>query len=147
MNGTVPVYFTKLHLKGNLTELPKVQAELEKLCPYLTWPELELWLMQVTLAVTEAVSNIIKHAYSGTDGTIECLITMNRHQLQVDLYDSGMSYDVDAARPVPSELDASDLPESGYGLPILCEVMDTVRYERLSTNQNHWHLTCRVPAP
>jgi anti-sigma regulatory factor (Ser/Thr protein kinase) len=42
-------------------------------------------------------------------------------------------------------LDAGDLPEHGYGLPLIRAVMDEVEYERREPGRNFWRLARRRP--
>lgn len=80
--------------------------------------------MHVVTAVSEAFNNIVLHGYAGRDdGIIEMNIRPRRNYISVELRDFGGSFDP-ARVPEP---DFARLPESGFGLFIIKELMD-VRY-------------------
>jgi serine phosphatase RsbU (regulator of sigma subunit)/anti-sigma regulatory factor (Ser/Thr protein kinase) len=100
-------------------------------------------LYQVKLAVHELCINIVQHAYQGADGVIEVAVTREAEELTVRIRDY-------AQRGLPTpfvvrEPDPLDLPEHGWGMPIVHKVMDTVSYERLADG-NHWSLKKRIDA-
>jgi anti-sigma regulatory factor (Ser/Thr protein kinase) len=63
---------------------------------------------------------------------------------------------MDSGRPFdPARLPATlpqyqswkDLPEGGYGLPLIRAVMHDLHYERRASSRNHWRLGRLLPAP
>jgi serine/threonine-protein kinase RsbW len=77
--------------------------------------------MHVVTAVSEAFNNIVLHSYAGReDGLIEMNIRTRRNYISVELRDFGESFDPER---VP-EPDFARLPESGFGLYIIKELMD-----------------------
>ena len=137
-------YLARLRWQSEASVLPEVEAELDRLRPYLpVVDDTGTWLMQVQLAVTEVVSNIIRHSYAQRTGGIHGLVALYPDRLQIELFDRGEAY---APREIPSlDFGPTKPPESGYGLPILHRVMDTVVYERLSDGHNHWRLARSLP--
>lgn len=80
----------------------------------------------VALAVSEAVSNIVRHAYEGrTDGRIEATLTVDNTALTLRLRDYGRKFDPDAYQT--PDLDTPT--EGGYGIFLMRTVMDEVQYE------------------
>lgn len=83
-------------------------------------------IAEIALAVSEAVSNIVLHAYAGrTDGRIEATLTVDDMALTLRLRDYGRKFD-------PSAYQSPDLDtpaEGGYGIFLMRTVMDEVRYE------------------
>ncbi|MBK7894900.1 MAG: ATP-binding protein [Anaerolineaceae bacterium] len=91
----------------------------------------------IELAVHEACTNIIEHAYSGLPGSIklEFMLRENPQQLVVNLFDNGRSFEYAASRT--PNLDEPQI--RGYGLFIIKNLMDTVDYCS-DANGNSWHL-------
>jgi serine/threonine-protein kinase RsbW len=91
----------------------------------------------VELAVYEACTNIVEHAYGKAGGRIEVTVTLASlpNRLIVDLVDFGVGFDL-AAIPDPD----LDVPKvHGYGLFLVRELMDEVIYHP-EAGQNHWRL-------
>jgi serine/threonine-protein kinase RsbW len=90
------------------------------------------------LAVQEACTNIIDHAYEGQDGgQIAVAIALDGppRRLTIDLYDNGQPFD--ASQTAAPSLDEPQV--HGYGLFLMRELTDSVHYERLK-DRNHWQL-------
>jgi len=87
-------------------------------------------IYEVQMAVDEACSNIIAHAYGGEGrGPIECTYHIDDDGLTVILRDYGCPFDpAQASEPV---LDCSleDREEGGLGLYFMQQMMDQVRFE------------------
>jgi anti-sigma regulatory factor (Ser/Thr protein kinase) len=97
----------------------------------------------VELAVSEICTNIIQHAYLVTSGEIRGSLTLLANGVQIDLYDDGTSFDP-AAIPAPST-QLPSLNEGGYGLHIVRQIMDSVRYQAHTPKGNHWCLIKYIP--
>jgi anti-sigma regulatory factor (Ser/Thr protein kinase) len=96
----------------------------------------------MTLAVDEAMANIIRHAYGGGfDGEIEVNCQVGDGRLEFTLLDQGECPDPErlAAHPL------DDVALSGRGTHIMRTVMDEVCYERVPGG-NQVRLTKRLPA-
>lgn len=80
----------------------------------------------VQLAVDEAAVNIIEHAYhDDPSGIVDVSASIQRDRLVIKLCDWGASFD---PADVP-EPDLSEPHEHGYGVYLIRELMDEVRYE------------------
>ena len=80
----------------------------------------------IALAVSEAVSNIVRHAYEGrADGRIEATLTTDDTALTLCLRDYGRKFDPDLYQSPDLDTPA----EGGYGIFLMRTVMDGVRYE------------------
>ena len=92
---------------------------------------------QVRLAVDEACSNIINHAYGGEGrGEIECSCQAEDDDLTVILRDQGEPFEPDS---VPSPDLSDDLEErtgGGLGLYFIRELMDEVDFDFASDTGN-----------
>jgi serine/threonine-protein kinase RsbW len=104
---------------------------------------------EVEVCIVEAVNNSIQHAYQGDpDRRVELEITLLPGQLIFDVWDSGTP--ADAARinadhrgAFEVQLDCvKDISESGRGLAIIQEVMDTFDYTP-GTERNRFRMTKR----
>ncbi len=90
-------------------------------------------VFHVEMAVDEACSNIIEHAYAQQAGDIEIVCECPATgQLEVVLRDSGQPFDP-ADVPPPNVnaalADLDDLNEGGLGLYFMRKLMDEVRFE------------------
>jgi serine/threonine-protein kinase RsbW len=71
------------------------------------------------LAVTEACTNVVRHAYDGDDGTIDVIVRPRGEVLEVTIADEGRGLG-----PSP------DTAGPGLGLPLIAALADDVRFER-----------------
>ncbi|MEA3408483.1 MAG: ATP-binding protein [Chloroflexota bacterium] len=88
---------------------------------------------KIHLAVDEAVSNVITHAYRNTtSGLVELIFEIWTEQLVIKIRDWGLSFD-------PSAIPEPDLQhprERGYGVYLIRKLMDNVMYEEGTENGN-----------
>lgn len=82
------------------------------------------------MAVDEACSNIIEHAYGGEGkGSIRCTCSVTDQELKVVLQDTGQSFDPSSV-PRPNLSDNIDEREAhGLGLYFIRQWMDEVFFE------------------
>jgi anti-sigma regulatory factor (Ser/Thr protein kinase) len=81
---------------------------------------------RIVLALDEACSNIIRHAYEGDpEGTISVTLTVTGTELRIELRDTGKR--VDAAKIAPRDL--KDVRPGGLGTHFINAAFDTVRYD------------------
>jgi serine/threonine-protein kinase RsbW len=77
-------------------------------------------LGDMKLALTEACTNSVQHAYDGSEGIVEILYELHADRLVVEVTDSGEGFEPgDAARQDPEEL-----AESGLGIAIIEALTD-----------------------
>jgi len=81
----------------------------------------------VALAVSEAVNNVVVHAYRDRDastepGRVHVAVTLERDDLVVAVSDEGTGM-----KP------RTDSPGAGLGLPIIATLADRVEVDRLAT--------------
>jgi len=104
--------------------LPVVRGAIAPLAAAIGWDEGEC--RAITLAVDEALTNVIRHAYgSRPDGLIELECRESADGLEITLLDNGEA--PDKANICAREL-GCDQP-GGLGTHIIREVMDSVSYE------------------
>jgi serine/threonine-protein kinase RsbW len=123
----------KLELRSNPEMLCVVRAGLGQLTEKLGLPEAEC--RAVVLAVDEALTNIIRHAYGGNAGRpieLSCRRIEKRHNgalreaLEIIVEDRGPKIDSEKLCGRPLE----DVKPGGLGLHLIRESMDTVEFRR-----------------
>ncbi|MGH2971640.1 MAG: ATP-binding protein [Gaiellaceae bacterium] len=78
------------------------------------------------LALTEAVSNSVRHAYEGEgEGQVEIRYELRADRMTVEVVDDGAGFDPDEA---PS-FDGDELSEGGLGIAIIRTIADDVQIE------------------
>ena len=81
----------------------------------------------ITLAVGEAVGNVIKHAYQGrTDQTFSLACRTRGGYLEIEIRDSGCPFDPNGAPDLPPD----ELRPGGRGLYLIKTIMDEIEYGR-----------------
>ena len=74
------------------------------------------------LALTEACTNSVRHAYAGGSGSVEILYELHADRLVVEVSDNGEGFEPPA---VPSDaLDTEELSEGGLGIAIIEALAD-----------------------
>jgi serine/threonine-protein kinase RsbW len=72
------------------------------------------------LALTEAVSNSVRHAYPGGEGFVSIAYELSPRALQIEVVDDGAGFDP----VVPPPLDGEELSEGGLGIAIIRTLAD-----------------------
>jgi sigma-B regulation protein RsbU (phosphoserine phosphatase) len=138
----------QLVLPADLQVLEDISQRVTHLCRSLpglpSSPASDDFVYLVELAVSEICTNIIQHAYQMAGGEIRASLTKLANGIQIDLYDDGIGFDP-AAVPSPSP-EPDTLSEGGYGLHIVRQIMDIVRYQAGTPKGNHWRLIKYVPS-
>ena len=78
-------------------------------------------LHDLKLALTEACTNSVKHAYDGGHGSVDIVYELRRDRLAVEVGDAGTGFDPHAA---PG--DGEELEEGGLGIAIIRALTDEV---------------------
>jgi len=97
------------------------------------------------VAVVEAATNVVRHAYGGRGGRVEMELTREGNEIALSVVDSGTSFDPTTVPPPrePDPKDPSTWPEGGMGLPIIRAACDELRY-RSEGGRNRLTLHFRV---
>jgi serine/threonine-protein kinase RsbW len=86
-------------------------------------------IYDVQLAVDEAASNIIDHAYGGEDkGEIECSYNAQPGKLEVIMRDHGEPFDPERIKQPDLKSDISRRKQGGLGLHFMKSLMDSVEF-------------------
>ncbi|GAB4537387.1 MAG: hypothetical protein Kow0063_24100 [Anaerolineae bacterium] len=84
----------------------------------------------VEMAVDEACTNIIEHAYGGEGrGDIECTCEVNCDKLVVTLRDYGRSFNPSSVPEPDIQAALEDRQEGGLGVYLIRKLMDEVHFE------------------
>lgn len=90
----------------------------------------ESQVYEVQLAVDEAATNIIEHAYChAQDGIIQCSCEILPNGLKVILVDQGDPFDPDEVPEPVFTTDIEEVKPRGLGLYLMRKVMDEVRFD------------------
>jgi serine/threonine-protein kinase RsbW len=77
-------------------------------------------LADLKLALTEACTNSVRHAYDGGEGMVEILYELHDDRLVVEVTDTGEGFEHDEAEPDESD----ELAEGGLGIAIIQALAD-----------------------
>ncbi len=91
----------------------------------------------VELALAEVVNNVIEHAYRGNPGgRIQVTGELSTGLLELRISDSGRPLPggrIPPFRTADLNRPRAELPEGGFGWPLIRQLSDAVRYERAGT--------------
>lgn len=142
----VSMAHSELEIASELSELVKARGFVRKF--YQQYGNLELdeeGVWQLELAVNEAVSNIIKHAYLGRKGqSIQIEADAFTDRFIVSIYHWGKSFDPPESVPLPP-LDYSR--ERGLGLFFIDNCVDEINYSRDDSGKNSIRLVKNLKRP
>ena len=100
---------------------------------------------QIALAVDEAATNVIEHAYEGaTDQVVELRYEDRGDDLRVDVVDQGRAVDPKAVPRVDLDRYVSEGRKGGLGVHLMGKIMDSVTFRR-SGRRNVCCLVRRKP--
>jgi serine/threonine-protein kinase RsbW len=76
-------------------------------------------LGDLKLALTEACSNSVRHAYAGGEGTVEIRYVLHPTRLVIEVADDGEGFD-----PAAEREEGDELAEGGLGIAIIRSIAD-----------------------
>lgn len=82
-------------------------------------------LADLKLALTEAVSNSIRHAYAEGGGYVEIAYGLSGTRLEVEVLDDGAGFDPER----PPSLEGEELTEGGLGIAIIRTIADELEID------------------
>ncbi len=86
---------------------------------------------EIALAVDEAATNVIEHAYGGaTDRVVELRYEDRGEDLRVEVVDNGATIDPKAMPRVDLDQYVSDGRKGGLGVHLMSKIMDSVTFRR-----------------
>ena len=96
---------------------------------------------QLALAVDEASTNVIEHAFAGAhDRAFELRYSDSGLELRIDIVDDGATVDPRSVPQVDLERYASERRTGGLGVHLMGRIMDSVTFRRAS----HRNVCCMV---
>jgi len=85
----------------------------------------------IQLAVDEACTNVIKHAYQyKTDNQFCVRIGTRGNEMLVSIIDNGKPFDPDAYKMPTTQDQLNQKKRSGYGILLIRKLMDNVEYRK-----------------
>ncbi len=96
---------------------------------------------RLALAVDEAATNVIEHAYAGAaDRVVELRFWDEGEELRIDLLDDGVTVDPRDVPQVDLERYANERRTGGLGMHLMGKIMDSVTFARAA----HRNVCCMV---
>jgi serine/threonine-protein kinase RsbW len=126
---------TKQTFPARFESLAKIAAVVERAARQAGLDDRATYAMQ--LAVDEACTNIIEHAYGGEGkGSIECRCEVIEDGLKVTLLDWGKPFDPTEIEEPDFSLPLEDLRMGGAGLILMQRTMDEVQFDTAARERN-----------
>ena len=95
----------------------------------------------VELAVVEACTNVIRHAYRPSSAKKLCVrLKRSGNTVHILILDKGIPFDP-TTTPAPN---LNEPREGGYGVYLIRQIMKNVFYERRGSQWNYLHLTHEI---
>ncbi|HLA76783.1 MAG TPA: ATP-binding protein [Vicinamibacteria bacterium] len=120
----------ELSIDSRLEEVASVGEAVSRACREAGISEGDAY--NVELAVVEAVSNSVRHAYRGEAGhRVEVRLSLAADGVEVRILDDGLPVPEASRRPKPIEFDPEDplsISEGGRGTFLIHSLMDRVVY-------------------
>src|SRR5574341_987960 len=125
-------------------ELPQIRNLVENFCRDSAVPPKEI--SKILLAIEEACSNVIRHAYLLGPGDIKLEIARKRDKVTFSIKDQGRSFEVGRAKRVDLKKYIQTERKGGLGLQLIEKIMDEVTYEARN-GENELKLSKRLDGP
>ena len=117
-------------LRNDVNDVPQLAEFVEKACEAADLDMTEV--MQVNLAMEEAVVNVMNYAYpDGHQGDIDVVAEANDQRLKFIITDSGAPFDPTTYKKVDTTLSAEERNIGGLGIHLIRRYMDSMNYERI----------------
>ena len=120
-------------IPADLEQIERVSSEIERCMKGEGWVDDEM--LDVQLAVEEAVTNSILHGYDGSAGTITIRIETSPQHVAVEIADDAPAFDPLSVPEPDIAADIEDRQIGGLGIFLIRRVMDEVTY-RYEDNTN-----------
>ncbi|GIX47316.1 MAG: RsbW protein [Candidatus Tectimicrobiota bacterium] len=129
-----------LVVPSRLRQLPYVRRWLQRVLR--RWAVAADLIVDLSLAVTELCTNIIRHGYRGEEeGSIEICLCRDPDAVRITVRDSAPVFIPERVMPPPPEM----LAEGGFGLFLIHVLVDDVLYERGNARGNCTTLVKYLP--
>lgn len=112
---------------GRFSSLEKISVFVKKAAEKAGLDELQVYYVE--LAVDEACSNIIEHAYGGENiGTISLQLKVTAEGLSITIRDHGKTFNPESIPSVNIREPLEKRSPGGAGIFLMRKIMDEVRY-------------------
>ena len=117
-------------IPSRLEEIPKISSELEQCMQSMGFSDDQI--LDLQLAVEEAITNIIRHGYEKTPGTIAIRCTAGDEDITIEISDSAPAFDPLGVPEPDTSADIDQRGIGGLGIFLIRRVTDsaTYRYEQ-----------------
>lgn len=116
----------ELTMNADINEIPRVSAALDQLMQVHSFSSEEI--LDVQLAVEEAVTNVIMHGYDGQAGEISILCKASRGIIEIQIEDTAPPFDPLSVPDPDFTADIQDRRIGGLGIFLIRRVMDDIMY-------------------
>jgi serine/threonine-protein kinase RsbW len=132
----------RLRIPARAEYIALARLALSGLAEIVSVPE-EL-LADLKLALTEAVSNSVRHAYAEDGGFVSVAYELRQGALAIEVVDDGAGFDPE--RPPP--LEGEELTEGGLGIAIIRTIADEFEiHSQPGTRGSRLRFVKRLPPP
>ena len=130
----LPLARAELEISSDLNELARARAFVREVCRTLPGPALEEEsVSQLELAVTEAASNVMRHAYRGRpEQLIQLDAEVFADRIVLRLHHLGETFDPGAVKTPAFD----GTQDGGFGMYIIAQSVDDVQYYRDERGRN-----------
>lgn len=128
---------------ASFENLPRIRKFVVQAAQKAGFSEKDVYAIE--LAVDEACSNIIEHAYGGEGkGDIECLYNIGEGELTITLRDRGKSFEPEGIPEPDFSVGIDELRSRGAGLFIMRKMMDRIEFSTDETGKNVLKMTKKL---
>lgn len=114
-------------LPNDIATIPQLSEFVETFCEEMG---LDMAIMMnLNLAIEEAVVNVMSYAYPDGKGDVTVDIKVDSEKVMVTLTDSGIPFDPTQKGEVDTTLPAEERPIGGLGIHLVKQLMDKVSYQ------------------
>ena len=101
--------------------------------------------MQIDIALDEVLSNIVRYAYGGKDGTftVQYSFDEDSRKASITVIDEGSAFDPLAKEAPDITLNVEERPVGGLGIYLVRRVMDAITYRRIN-GRNILHMEKKI---
>ncbi|MFA5332701.1 MAG: ATP-binding protein [Methanoregula sp.] len=115
-----------LNLPANLEAIPRVSFEIEQCMRSLGFFDEQI--LDLQLAVEEAITNSVLHGYNGMPGTLAIRCRAGQDEVVVEIADSAPQFDPLSLPPPDLSEDIREREIGGLGVFLIRKVTDSVTY-------------------
>lgn len=120
---------------GRYENLARISDFIEQVAKQAKMKESDIY--NVKLAVDEACSNIIEHAYGGeSKGDIQLTCEVTSDALIIIIKDHGIPFDPESVTRPKTNVPLEDLEPRGSGLFLINHIMDEVKFDFAQSSGN-----------